>query len=176
MSEASSIPAIADLPWIPYLDESGNISDEFAGKIGVYAIFDGDRNLQYVGISRDIATSLKLHMVRVPALCHWVKVTTVAKPNRALLAEIQTAWLGDKVLNAEQLEQWEQPLNCQKLMTDAEQQLLAQAMNEAEQEKVLKNVARRVEKDILAQLEARGVNFEVRFNPKRKNEGILDMK
>ena len=170
---ADVIPSLAEIPFVPYLDESGNILPDLEGKIGVYAIFDADKCLQYVGISRDIASSLKLHIVRVPSQCHWLKFTTVAKPSRTVLGEMQEAWLDGLTVD---INLWEQPLDCRRLMNDDEKHQLEQAINEVEQEKVLKNVARRVEKDILAQLGDRGVAFEVRFNPKRKSEGILDIK
>ncbi|WP_019498276.1 GIY-YIG nuclease family protein [Pseudanabaena sp. PCC 6802] len=170
---ADVIPPLTEIPFAPYLDESGNISPALEGKIGVYAIFDADKCLRYVGISRDIASSLKLHIVRVPSQCHWLKFTTVTKPSRTVLSEIQAAWFDDLTADTDL---WEQPLDCRRLMNDDEKHQLEQAINEAEQEKVLKNVARRVEKDILAQLAERGAAFEVRFNPKRKSEGILDIK
>jgi hypothetical protein len=170
---AESIPSLAEIPFVPYLDPSGQVSADLEGKIGVYAIFNEEKSLEYVGISRDIASSLKLHIVRVPSHCHWLKFTTVAKPSRTVLSEMQAAWLGDLTIDTEL---WEQPLDCRRLMNDDEKRQLEQAINEAEQEKVLKNVARRIEKDILAQLADRGVAFEVRFNPKRKGEGILDIK
>jgi hypothetical protein len=168
-----SILPLTEIPFVSYLDPTGNVTSDLEGKIGVYAIFDAKKSLQYVGISRDIASSLKLHIVRVPSQCHWLKFNTVAKPSRTVLSEMQTAWLGDLAIDTEL---WEQPLDCRRLMTNDEKHQLEQAMNEAEQEKVLKNVARRVEKDVLAQLADRGIAFDVRFNPKRKSEGILDVK
>ena len=42
--------------------------------------------------------------------------------------------------------------------------------------KIIKNVARRVETEILKQLEARGLQMQVRFTPKLKEEGLLDLK
>jgi hypothetical protein len=176
MSAIESSPNIANLPFLPYLDATGDIDPNLSGQIGVYGIFDADRNLQYVGISRDIASSLRLHLVRVPDRCHWLKFTTVAKPSRTLLSEIQVNWLGDRQLDEAERQLWEQPLDCKKLMTEAEQEQLAQAMLDVEKERVLKNVARRVEKEIMAMLTARGAKFAIRFNPKRKSEGILDIK
>ncbi len=82
--------ALNDRQFLPYLDPSGDISADFVGKIGVYA---SDRTLQYVGISRDIASSLRLHMVRVPDCCHWLKIETIDKPSRTILSEIQGLWL-----------------------------------------------------------------------------------
>jgi hypothetical protein len=37
-------------------------------------------------------------------------------------------------------------------------------------------VARRVEEEILAVLRERGINTQVRFNPKLKEGGLLDLK
>ena len=42
--------------------------------------------------------------------------------------------------------------------------------------KIIKNVARRVEADILKELKARGLQMQVRFNPKLKEQGLLDLK
>ncbi|MFM9158944.1 MAG: GIY-YIG nuclease family protein, partial [Dolichospermum sp.] len=50
------------------------------------------------------------------------------------------------------------------------------AIDEIGKSKVLKNVARRVEEEILAILEARGLKTQMRFNPKLKEVGLLDLK
>jgi len=50
------------------------------------------------------------------------------------------------------------------------------AIDELGKSKVLKNVARRIEEEILAVLKARGVNTQIRFNPKLKEAGFLDLK
>ena len=42
--------------------------------------------------------------------------------------------------------------------------------------KTIKNVARRVEAEILQILEQRGLNMQIRFNPKLKESGLLDLK
>ncbi len=42
--------------------------------------------------------------------------------------------------------------------------------------KLLKNIARRVEAKILEVLKARGLQENIRFNPKLKNSGLLDLK
>ncbi len=48
--------------------------------------------------------------------------------------------------------------------------------DELTQAKLLKNAARRVEIEIVAQLESRGVKMQIRFNPKLKEKGLLDLK
>jgi hypothetical protein len=176
MTELTDLPKLEAIAYEPYLNELGDINPDLNVKIGIYAIFDRDRTLQYVGFSRDIASSLRLHIVRVPDLCDWVKVFIIAKPSRTFLGEVQTAWWGDRQLSPEQLEQWEQPLNCLKWLTEAENTQLEQAVNDGDRERILKDLARRIEEGILAKLAAKGIGFKVRFDPKRKNAGILDVK
>lgn len=72
---------------------------------------------------------------------------------------------------------WTQPIDVKSLMTSEEQASYEKAAGqEMEQSKVLKNAARRVESGILASLKTRGLQTEVRFNPKLKESGLLDLK
>ena len=48
------IQSLASLEFIPYIDSEGKLPDFVQGKIGVYAIFDSEKVLQFVGYSRDI--------------------------------------------------------------------------------------------------------------------------
>jgi hypothetical protein len=48
-------------------------------------------------------------------------------------------------------------------------------MEEIAQSKLLKQVARRVEATIMEKLQARGLQTEIRFNPKTKERGLLDI-
>ncbi|MGB3757948.1 MAG: GIY-YIG nuclease family protein, partial [Rivularia sp. (in: cyanobacteria)] len=75
-----NIPELTSLEFIPYIDENGQLPEQFQGKIGVYAIFDRDKNLQFVGYSRDVFLSLRQHLVRQPEFCYWVKVETIERP------------------------------------------------------------------------------------------------
>jgi hypothetical protein len=45
-----------------------------------------------------------------------------------------------------------------------------------DQMKVMKNAARRIEAGIMQQLQARGLQEEIRFQPKLKEQGLLDLK
>lgn len=58
----------------------------------------------------------------------------------------------------------------------ADEQTKYAATDELSQIKLLKNAARRVEGEILAELESRGVKMQMRFNPKLKEKGLLDLK
>ncbi|NEP76679.1 MAG: GIY-YIG nuclease family protein, partial [Okeania sp. SIO2G5] len=93
---------------------------------------------------------------------------------------IQTAWIaenGDRPPgNGADKEQWTQPIDAKLKMTEQERALYAAASSEVEQAKVLKNIARRVEAEIKAVLEQQGVKEPVRFDPKLKEQGLLNIK
>lgn len=180
MSAPTEIVPLSALEALPYLDANGQLPEALAGKIGVYAIFDAQQVLQYVGYSRNILLSLKQHLVRQPHACHWVKAHTCDRPSRTALEAIQQAWLAASGSvppgNGAAAEAWTQPIDVRHHLTPAEAATLAAAVDELAQIKALKKIARRVEADILAQLQARGVQTELRFNPKLKETGLLDLK
>ena len=166
MTNSTDIPTLSSLAAIPYLDDRGQLPDAFQGKVGVYAIFDQDSVLQYIGYSRDTSVSLKQHLVRRPQQCHWVKVQTIDRPSRTILEEIRSAWISENgsvpVGNAADEALWSQAIDIKTQMTPEEQANLA--------------AARRVEAEVMATLKARGVETEIRFNPKLKETGLLDLK
>jgi hypothetical protein len=182
MTTQTEIQSLASLEYLPYLDDSGTISESpFLGKVGVYAIFDRDRTLQFIGYSRDIYLSLKQHLMRQPQHCYWIKSQTISRPSRTILDNIKDAWIAENGNTPDGNDtdevKWTQPVNVKPLMTEEERTAYDQAFGEElAQIKLLKKVARRVEAEILAQLESRGVQMELRFNPKLKETGLLDLK
>lgn len=177
--DQSNLPKLEELKALPYINETGHLPEELQGKIGVYAIFDREEKLQFVGYSRDIFLSLKQHLVRQPEQCYWVKAQTIERPNRTILESIRDAWLQENgnSLSAENLDptQWSDPIDAKPTMT-SEEIATYEASDGLGQIKLLKNVARRVEAQIKQQLELRGVQEEIRFNPKLKDKGLLDLK
>ncbi len=181
MTIDTNIPALADLEYINYIDSAGQLPEVFQGNIGVYAIFNQDQTLQYIGYSRNVYVSLIQHLIRQPKSCYWVKVQTIERPSRAVLENIQKAWITENgtvpVGNGNDKEKWTQPINAKALITLEEQANYDNPANdEMTKIKVIKNVARRVEAEILKVLEARGLQMKIRFNPKLKEEGLLDLK
>ncbi|AFY44621.1 GIY-YIG nuclease family protein [Nostoc sp. PCC 7107] len=181
MADETNPPSLTTLEYIPYIDDAGQLPDIFQGKIGVYAIFDQNKSLQFVGYSRDIYLSLKQHLVRQPEQCYWVKGQTIERPNRTVLETIENAWIAENgtvpIGNGENKEIWTQPINVKSIMTPEEQVNYQNPANdELAQIKVIKNVARRVEAEILKVLESRGLQMQLRFNPKLKEDGLLDLK
>ncbi|MBW4515326.1 MAG: GIY-YIG nuclease family protein [Timaviella obliquedivisa GSE-PSE-MK23-08B] len=170
---------LASLEYIPYLNEIGETTEQFFGKVGVYAIFDQTKTLQFIGYSRDVSLSLKQHLVRQPEKCYWLKVQTIDRPSRTILEEIRAAWITENgstpVGNDAEESTWNQPIDAKLKMTAAEQAAYA-ATDEMGKIKTLKQVARRVEAEVLLGLELRGVRMPIRFDPKLKEEGLLNLK
>jgi hypothetical protein len=171
--------AIANLEYIPYLDDQGQLTDQFDGKVGVYAIFDQEKTLQYVGYSRDVSLSLKQHLVRQPQRCYWIKVQTIDRPSRTVLEEIRSAWISENGVtppgNGDEEAAWSQEIDAKAKMTADEKADYA-ASDDLGKIKTLKRVARRVEAEILEALEVRGVKIPIRFDPKLKESGLLGLK
>jgi hypothetical protein len=175
----SHTPTLESLDYLPYLNEQGETIEDFAGKVGVYAIFDQAKILQFIGYSRDVSISLKQHLVRQPEGCYWLKVQTIDRPSRTILEEIRAAWISENgstpIGNGAEEALWNQPIDAKLQMTDGERSAY-EAADELGRIKTLKQVARRVEADVLARLEARGVKMAIRFDPKLKEEGLLNLK
>jgi len=175
------IHPLASLEFIPYIDSEGKLPEFVQGKIGVYAIFDNEKVLQFVGYSRDTYLSLKQHLVRQTEHCYWLKVQIIDKPSRTILESIRASWIAENGSqpqgNAADATKWNDPIDTKTVMTAQEianyEGIVA---DELAKDKLLKNVARRVENEILSLLKARGVTEEIRFNPKLKTSGLLDLK
>ena len=179
MSTQIEVPSLANLEFLPYLTIDGKIDENVAGKIGVYGIFNRERSLLYVGYSRDIYLSLKQHLIRQPEGCHWVKLQTIDRPSRKILDEIATVWIAENgntpIGNDTEQHLWIDPIDANPAMTEEEKAQYQQS-EESKQIKIRKQVARRVEAQILEQLSDRGVKMDIRFNPKLKEKGLLDLK
>jgi hypothetical protein len=179
MSSTSDLPSLGSLEFLPYINDAGELPEQLQNQIGIYAIFDQSQVLQFVGYSRDIYLSLKQHLVRQPEHCYWVKATTIDKPNRTFLEGVQSAWIAENgsmpTGNAEAKSVWLDPIPTNHAMTTAERDSF-EDLDGLAQIKLLKQVARRVEETIFTKLQQRGVTTEIRFNPKLKDQGLLDLK
>jgi hypothetical protein len=169
---------LADLNYHSYLDTVGIINPDLEGKIGIYAIFEEDKNIQYIGYSRNLLKSLQQHLIRKVDQCYWYKVYIIDRPDRSLLEGIRNDWIQQNqalLSDEEEQKQWTQPIDIKQQMTATEKEEYKQA-DELNQIKILKQVARKVETEIKQKLEIRGVTINMRFNPKLKEEGLLDLK
>lgn len=178
MSQSAPIPHLATLELLPYLDENGAIPASLAGKIGVYAIYDRDGVLQLVDYSRDIGFGLLQHLVRQPDKCYGVRAHAIARPSRTVLEAIRQAWLAEHgsvpAGNGADAPLWQEPIDVRGTLT-ATEVAAYEAAEELGRAKILKQAARRCQEETVARLEARGVRVAIRFNPKLKEKGLLDL-
>lgn len=179
MSDNSGQVLLKNLEFISYIDENGLINDELEGVIGIYAIFNQEKVLQYVGYSRNLFISLKQHLIRQPDKCYWYKFYQIDRANRTILEEIRRNWLQENgelpIGNGEAESLWTQSIDAKLTMTE-DDKLQYQQSDELGKIKLLKKIARRLEEEIKTTLENRHVKMEIRFNPKLKEEGLLDLK
>jgi hypothetical protein len=179
MSANADLPNLESLEFLPYINDVGELPEQLQSQIGVYAIFDRSQILQFVGYSRDIYLSLKQHLVRQPDCCYWVKATTIDRPNRTFLESVQSSWIAENgsvpAGNDRDKALWLDPISTRHAMTAAESDSFDD-LDGVAQIKLLKQVSRRIEETILAKLQQRGVQSEIRFNPKLKEQGLLDLK
>jgi len=171
----TNIPNLDNLEYLPYLNEEGIINPEFERKIGVYAVFDRSKTLQFVGYSRDIYLSLKQHLIRKTDQCYWLKIETITKPSRTILTEIKQSWLRENNLLSIDESPWNDPIDTTLTLTENELQEYDN-LTELEKIKFLKKISRKTENEINQKLVLRGVKMEIRFNPKLKEKGLLDLK
>jgi hypothetical protein len=180
MTPQTDIPALASLEFFPYLDEHNQISEDLQKKIGVYAVFDRDKMLQAIAYSRDIYLGLKQHLIRQPELCYWLKYQTIERPSRKILEDVQAAWIAENGEippgNGRERSAWNDPIDAKVAMTAEEQETYTKS-EDKEKIKLLKTVARRVEAELKEKLkQTRGTDMAMRFNPKLKEKGLLDLK
>lgn len=69
----------------------------FPSVSGVYAIYDSSGDLQFVGITRNLAASVLAHKNSLPELCCAVKVAVVEDPDKTALTEAWKAWLQEHI-------------------------------------------------------------------------------
>lgn len=177
--------ALSDLLPIPYIDGEGRLSDAGVGpgvKASVYAVLDAEGAVQYIGVSRNVMQSLWLQLGRMPSQTYAFKVHHITKPNRSLLEATRQAWI--KELGAappgndgDSLQAlWEGPLDVKPLMTEADHQLIEAAREKNRpEENAMKKVAKRFENAKIEMLTSRGVTESLRFDPKLKGKGLLDL-
>ncbi|KAL8152600.1 hypothetical protein V2J09_010360 [Rumex salicifolius] len=80
---------------------SDSSPDDLAGILpsgtGVYAVYDQANELQFVGLSRNVAASILAHRKSVPELCAAVKVGVLDEPDRNALTEAWKSWMEEHI-------------------------------------------------------------------------------
>ncbi|KAF3640934.1 Bifunctional monothiol glutaredoxin-S16, chloroplastic [Capsicum annuum] len=91
--------------------QPNEISARFPNESGVYAVYDSNGDLQFVGISRNIAASVVSHKNSVPQFCSSVKVGVVDEPNRTALTESWKSWMEEHIATSGKVPPGNEPGN-----------------------------------------------------------------
>ncbi|KAL0375353.1 UNVERIFIED_CONTAM: Bifunctional monothiol glutaredoxin-S16, chloroplastic [Sesamum radiatum] len=90
----SALSKLSETELVPVSSESDGI---FPSDSGVYAVYDGSGDLQFVGITRNLAASVLAHKKSVPELCCSVKVGVVEDPDKNALTEAWKSWMQEHI-------------------------------------------------------------------------------
>lgn len=74
MTIVSAVNKLSETERVAVPSEAEDLADKFPPDSGVYAVYDKNDDLQFIGISRNVAASVVSHRKSVPELCHSVKV------------------------------------------------------------------------------------------------------
>ncbi|BFI25074.1 hypothetical protein AXG93_773s1130 [Marchantia polymorpha subsp. ruderalis] len=91
------VAGVQKLGEVDAVDLSSDGSKEFPAAPGVYAIYDKEGKLQYVGISRRVSSSIQSHLQDLPELCASVKVNVVDAADKTALTEAWREWVQEYV-------------------------------------------------------------------------------
>lgn len=89
---AAAATSISDAHAVPVVDANGQ-SASFPSVAGVYAVYDADGTLQYVGISRRVNISVATHLEALPDLVGTVKVAEMPDAGKEELTEAWRQWI-----------------------------------------------------------------------------------
>ncbi|KAL3138746.1 hypothetical protein ABBQ32_005591 [Trebouxia sp. C0010 RCD-2024] len=90
---AAAAPALFDTP----LQQLSGEQTALPAAAGVYAVYDKDGTLQYIGLSRKVTVSIANHKQDLPDYTHSVKVATVANPTKENLTAAWKQWVESAV-------------------------------------------------------------------------------
>lgn len=94
---ASALKTLSETKLLVVPEEFDQVAGQFPPETGVYAVFDGNGDLQFIGLSRNIAASVVTHRKSVPDLCHSVKVGIVDEPDRTALTQAWKSWMEEHI-------------------------------------------------------------------------------
>ncbi|KAL2610401.1 hypothetical protein R1flu_028974 [Riccia fluitans] len=92
-----TIPSLNDLPLIQYINQQGRIQPpvEKTTKATVFAIFDENKKIQFIGFSKDARNSLRTLMGRRPTLCYYYKLYNLDSLDQQKMLACRQQWVSE---------------------------------------------------------------------------------
>ena len=179
------VPGLATLALEAFVDAEGHVVPYVVppgARASIFAVFNEQEELVYVGITRNAAESFRQILARKPQDAYFFRIHHLEKPARAVLQLMKEAWIeengasprGNRDEEAET--EWDSATDVQLLMNEEERAYVDEQRKMDKLGPALRRVARVYEAEKVAALEARGIKGSCRFDPKLKLIGLLDLK
>lgn len=93
----SALTKLSEADSVSLSPDSVDVAGKLAPDAGVYAVYDSNGELQFIGLSRNVAASVESHRTKVLELCSSVKVGLVDNPDRESLTQAWKSWLEEHI-------------------------------------------------------------------------------
>eukprot|EP01023_Acetabularia_acetabulum_P041681 TRINITY_DN4075_c0_g1_i2.p1 TRINITY_DN4075_c0_g1~~TRINITY_DN4075_c0_g1_i2.p1 ORF type:complete len:383 (-),score=63.79 TRINITY_DN4075_c0_g1_i2:1778-2926(-) len=157
---------LSELPMNTILNQTGYIMPQVQDntQAAIFAVFDKEKKLQFIGFSKDVAESLRKVFTRRPDKAYFYKLIEYSEVNQEEMAKAREVWfeevggppLGNRI--AMEREMWQQPVDAGALSSRANRQ--------AAEEK---------SKDLIKMIKSRGCNEHFIPNADLLDQGQVEM-
>ena len=96
----SAVSPLGDAPMIA-LAGDGVRSEAIPATPGVYAIYDETETCQYIGLSRKVSASVKLHVFELPKQCAFARCASLPDADKSDLQAAWKAWMTQQLAATE---------------------------------------------------------------------------
>lgn len=88
---SGSLPSLNDIPLVNYINAQGRVQPPVAPNTAatVFAVFDQNKKIQYIGFSKDARNSLRVLLCRRPELCYYYKLHNLPALDQELMLNIR---------------------------------------------------------------------------------------
>jgi len=108
---------LSDLELIPFINEKGRVMPGVVTRSAtVFAVFDENEDIQYIGFSKDIRNTLRALLGRKPDVCHSFKVLDMVQVDQKKMLNLRQNWIKEvgspPGLKKENAMAWQKPVKC----------------------------------------------------------------
>eukprot|EP00897_Mesotaenium_endlicherianum_P007252 jgi/Mesen1/6555/ME000334S05900 len=161
-----NLPSLNDLPLITYINQQGRIVPPIEPKTeaSVFAVYDANKKIQYIGFSKDVRNSLRTLMGRRPQFCYFYKIYNLTTMDQQQMLTIRSQWFSELGLpptgNVDPIQKayWEKPVDAGSI---SERGKAAAALSQA--------------KTLLQIFTDRGLKEEMVYDPALIEQGKCDI-
>lgn len=165
-TNSSAIKSLTLLPMYSFINKQGRIQplEDPETVASVFAVYDRNKKIQYIGFSKDLRNSLRTLMGRRPELCYYYKTQNLKAFDQELMIAIRQQWIDEVgstppgLSSSSDRAQWEQPVLANSI---SERGKAAAAVSKA--------------KTMQQMMHDRGIKEEMIYDPVLLEQGKLNL-